>query len=335
MRVHSYIHTHTQTHTNPNKQTWMRKRVRDVASSLVLSRHVLRCVLHIVYYTDTQSSIHSFFVFFVFVSIFISLSLSLLICWSTLPYTYAVFVYWYLFRFDMFVCKCALFTVSGVVRSFVRIWTTGALYTYRRRLGVLMHVFYLFLVRFICLTAQQQISYFNRNYRHFVGCIGLDFDFVVWMCVRASAASNQNLNTYTHFCHSTVSFNCLVQRLWMVSVCLQKFPWLRDHATMKRTKQGLILSMNKNKANYKWFTRRHIRIHIQSHILHAHKQAAVCDRKKNQNLLYAMCVGGVTLAIPILLLFPRLFQTSSLLRSFACTMCLCVFRESSYVDHAK
>lgn len=120
MRVHSYTHTHTQTHTNPNKQTWMRKRVRDVASSLVLSRHVLRCVLHIVYYTDTQSSIYSFFVFFFFVSIFISLSLSLLICWSTLPYTYAVFVYWYLFRFDMFVCKCALFTVSGVVRSVVR-----------------------------------------------------------------------------------------------------------------------------------------------------------------------------------------------------------------------
>lgn len=147
-------------------------------------------------------------------------------------------------------CFVYRFWCSAVGRSFVRIWTTGALYTYWRRLDVLMHVFYLFLVRFICLTAQQQISYFNRNYRHFVGCIGLDFDFVVWMCVRASAASNQNLNTYTHFCHSTVSFNCLVQRLWVVSVCLQKFPWLRDHATMKRTKQGLILSMNKNKANF-------------------------------------------------------------------------------------
>lgn len=199
-----------------------------------------------------------------------------------------------------------------------------------------MHVFYLFPVRFICLTAQQQISYFNRNYRHFVGCIGLDFDFVVSMCVRASAASNQNLNTYTHFCHSTVSFNCLVQRLWVVSVCLQKFPWLRDHATMKRTKQGLILSMNKNKANFTndsltgtfAFT---FKATFCTHTC----ERAVCDRKKNQNLLYAMCVGGVTLAIPILLLFPRLFQTSSLLRSFACTMCLCVFRESSYVDHAK
>lgn len=54
------------------------------------------------------------------------------------------------------------------------------------------------------------------------------------------------------YVHTFLSFNGFIQLPGsaLVSVCLQKFPWLRDHATMKRTKQGLILSMNKNKANF-------------------------------------------------------------------------------------
>lgn len=202
----------------------MRVWVRDIASLLVLSTHVLCFVL--IAYIHNQAYIFLFIRLFFFV--FASISVYLCLCWFVgrrshirIP-SLCIDIF---FIFDIYicmcVCTCVLFTVSGVVRSVVWSFDGRIVSTYTYCSYLCMCLF----SRSILSdnTATNFISI--RIIATFSDVLGMNFDFIdvcVWI--------KSEFLIRIHFCHSNVSFNWLVLCLCVCRSLLDS----PEHATMKR-----------------------------------------------------------------------------------------------------